>query len=179
MSSYDESQERFEEFLRTYKDDQGILHYWTRLQQMSINDETSLFIDFQDLISFDNVFMALAAESPSTFIDTVNNALIAVLRVEDPDYVSSLDTSLLKARITNYSEHVPLRAIRAKHIGKLVRVSGIMMRASEVKPLLVQAMFQCRICDEKIPQTQEEGRYTEPVRCPLCDKKTPMRLLAQ
>ena len=179
MSSYDESQERFEEFLRTYKDDQGILHYWTRLQQMSINDETSLSIDFQDLISFDNVFMALAAESPSTFIDTVNNALIAVLRVEDPDYVSSLDTSLLKARITNYSEHVPLRAIRAKHIGKLVRVSGIMMRASEVKPLLVQAMFQCRICDEKIPQTQEEGRYTEPVRCPLCDKKTPMRLLAQ
>jgi replicative DNA helicase Mcm len=48
-----------------------------------------------------------------------------------------------------------------------------------VKPLLVQAVFQCRICDEKIPQTQEEGRYTEPVRCPLCDKKTPMRLLSQ
>ncbi len=146
---------------------------------MSINDELSLPIDFQDLISFDNVFMALAAEDPSIFIETINNALVAVLRVEDPDYVSSIDTTSLKARITNYSEHVPLRAIRSKHIGKLVRVSGIMMRASEVKPLLVQAMFQCRICDEKIPQTQEEGRYTEPVRCPLCDKKTPMRLLAQ
>ena len=179
MSSYDESQERFEEFLRTYKDDQGVLTYWTRVQQMSINDETSVSINFQDLIAFDNVFMALAAEDPPKFIETVNSALIAVLRVEDPDYVSSIDTTLIKARITNYSEHVPLRAIRAKHIGKLVRVSGIMMRASEVKPLLVQAMFQCRICDEKIPQTQEDGRYTEPVRCPLCDKKTPMRLLAQ
>ncbi len=179
MSSYDESQERFEEFLRTYKDDQGSLIYWTKVQQMSINDELSLPIDFQDLISFDNVFMTLAAEDPSKFIETVNNALVAVLRVEDPDYVSSIDTMSLKARITNYSEHVPLRAIRSKHIGKLVRVSGIMMRASEVKPLLVQAMFQCRICDEKIPQTQEDGRYTEPVRCPLCDKKTPMRLLAQ
>jgi len=179
MSSYDESQERFEEFLRTYKDDQGSLIYWTKVQQMSINDELSLPIDFQDLISFDNVFMVLAAEDPSIFIETINNALVAVLRVEDPDYVSSIDTTSLKARITNYSEHVPLRAIRSKHIGKLVRVSGIMMRASEVKPLLVQAMFQCRICDEKVPQTQEEGRYTEPVRCPLCDKKTPVRLLAQ
>lgn len=179
MSSYDESQERFEEFLRTYKDEEGSLIYWTKVQQMSINDEISLPIDFQDLISFDNVFMALSAEDPSKFIETVNNALVAVLRVEDPDYASSIDTASLKARITNYSEHVPLRAIRSKHIGKLVRVSGIMMRASEVKPLLVQAMFQCRICDEKIPQTQEEGRYTEPVRCPLCDKKTPMRLLAQ
>jgi DNA replicative helicase MCM subunit Mcm2 (Cdc46/Mcm family) len=133
MSSYDESQERFEEFLRTYKDDQGSLIYWTKVQQMSINDELSLPIDFQDLISFDNVFMALAAEDPSKFIEIVNNALVAVLRVEDPDYVSSIDTTSLKARITNYSEHVPLRAIRSKHIGKLVRVSGIMMRASEVR----------------------------------------------
>ena len=179
MSSYDESQERFEEFLRTYKDDEGSLIYWTKVQRMSINDELSLTIDFQDLISFDNVFMVLAAEEPSKFIETINSALLAVLRVEDPDYVSSIDATSLKARISNYTEHVPLRAIRSKHIGKLVRVSGIMMRASEVKPLLVQAMFQCRICDEKIPQTQEEGRYTEPVRCPLCDKKTPMRLLAQ
>ncbi|TFG99861.1 minichromosome maintenance protein MCM [Candidatus Thorarchaeota archaeon] len=179
MSSYDESQERFEEFLRTYKDDQGTLTYWTRVQQMSINDETSVSIDFQDLISFDNVFMTLAAEDPLKFIETVNDALVAVLRVEDPDYVNSIDITLIKARITNYSEHVALRAIRSKHIGKLLHISGIMMRASEVKPLLVQAVFQCRICDEKIPQTQEEGRYTEPVRCPLCDKKTPMRLLSQ
>jgi len=178
MSSYDESQERFEEFLRTYKDDQGSLTYWTRVQQMSINDETSLLIDFQDLISFDNVFMALASETPAKFIETINSALVAVLRVEDPDYVSSIKEPL-KARITNYSEHVPLRTIRSKHIGKLIRVSGILMRASEVKPLLVEALFQCRICDEQIPQTQEEGRYTEPVRCPLCDKKTPMKLLSQ
>ncbi|TFG35081.1 minichromosome maintenance protein MCM [Candidatus Thorarchaeota archaeon] len=177
MSSYDESQERFEEFLRTYKDEQGNSIYWTRVQQMSINDELSISIDFQDLISFDNVFMAIAAESPQNFLETANNALIAVLRLEDPDYVSSIDTALIKARITNYTEHVALRAMRSRHIGKLVHISGIMMRASEVKPLLVQAMFQCRICDEKIPQTQEEGRYTEPARCPLCDKKTPMRLL--
>ncbi len=166
MSSYDESQERFEEFLRTYKDDQGNLTYWTRVQQMSINDETSIPVDYQELISFDNVFLTLASENPQRFIDIVNAALVSVLRVEDPDYVASLDTTIIKARITNYTDHVALRAIRSKHIGKLVHVSGIMMRASEVKPLLVQAMFQCRICDEKIP-----------ARCPLCDKKTPMRLL--
>lgn len=179
MSSYDESQERFEEFLRTYKDSQGAILYWARVQQMSINDEVSLSVDYQDLISFDNVFLTLAAENPQRFIDTINAALVSVLRVEDPDYINSLDITTIKARITNYSEHVALRAIRSKHIGKLVHVSGIMMRASEVKPLLVQAMFQCRICDEKIPQTQEEGRYTEPARCPLCDKKTPMKLLPQ
>ncbi len=190
MSSKDILQDRFEEFLRTYKDGQGVLTYWTRVQRMSINDEQSISIDFQDLISFDNVFTTIAAEKPLTFIELINDALVTVLRVEDPDYVSSLETpetpasSLFKARITNYSEHVPLRAIRAKHIGKLLQISGVMMRASEVKPILVVAKFQCRVCGLVIPQIQEDGKYTEPIICTDgmgggCDKKTQMRLLTQ
>ncbi|MFX1484765.1 MAG: minichromosome maintenance protein MCM [Promethearchaeota archaeon] len=178
MSGYDE-QERFEEFLRTYKDELGTLTYWTRIQQMSINDELSLTVDFQDLTSFDNVFMALAAEDPQKFLEMTDNALISVLRVEDPDYVNSLDVSFIKTRFVNYPEHVALRALRSRHIGKLIHISGIMMRASEVKPLLVQAMFLCRICQAEIPQPQEEGRYTEPALCPVCTKKTPMRLIPQ
>ncbi|MBY8996860.1 MAG: minichromosome maintenance protein MCM [Candidatus Thorarchaeota archaeon] len=178
MSGYDE-QERFEEFLRTYKDEQGTLTYWSRIQQMSINDEISLTVDFQDLTSFDNVFMALAAEDPQKFLEMVDNALISVLRVEDPDYINSIDVSFMKTRFVNYPEHIALRALRSRHIGKLLHISGIMMRASVVKPLLVQAMFLCRICQTEIPQPQEEGRYTEPVLCPICTKKTPMRLIPQ
>ncbi|MFX1482017.1 MAG: minichromosome maintenance protein MCM [Promethearchaeota archaeon] len=179
MSTYDE-QDRFEEFLRTYKDEQGNSTYWTKVQQMSINDEVSLTIDFQDLTSFDNVFMALAAEDPKRFIDMVNNALVSVLRIEDPEYVSSLpDISVIKTRFIGYPEHVPLRTIRSRHIGKLIHISGIMMRASEVKPLLVKAVFLCRICQTEIPQDQDEGKYTEPALCPVCTKKTPMRLIPQ
>ena len=178
MSGYNE-QERFEEFLRTYKDQQGTLTYWSRIQQMSINDEVSLTVDFQDLTSFDNVFMALAAEDPQKFLDMSDNALISVLRVEDPDYVNSLDVSFIKMRFVNYPDHVALRSLRSRHIGKLIHINGIMMRASEVKPLLVQAMFLCRICQTEIPQPQEEGRYTEPPLCPVCTKKTPMRLIPQ
>ncbi|MFW9793143.1 MAG: minichromosome maintenance protein MCM [Candidatus Thorarchaeota archaeon] len=178
MSEYDE-QERFEEFLRTYKDSQGNLTYWTRVQQMSINDEVSLLVDFQDLTSFDNVFMAFAAENPEQFLERANKALIAVLKVEDPEYVSSLDPEIIQVRFINYSEHVPLRTIRSRHIGKLIHISGIMMRASEVKPLLVVATFQCRLCDPptEILQPQIDGKYTEPVECPTCEKKTPIRIL--
>ncbi|MFW9868905.1 MAG: minichromosome maintenance protein MCM [Candidatus Thorarchaeota archaeon] len=179
MSSYDE-QERFEEFLRTYKDEQGNSIYWTRVQQMSINDEISLTVNFQDLTSFDNVFIALAAEDPKRFLEMVNNALVSVLRIEDPDYVNSLtDSSIIKTRFIGYPEHVPLRTIRSRHIGKLIHISGIMMRASEVKPLLVKAVFLCRICQSEIPQDQDEGKYTEPALCPVCTKKTPMRLIPQ
>jgi replicative DNA helicase Mcm len=147
---------------------------------MSINDEVSLAVDFQDLTSFDNVFMAIAAEEPKRFLEMVNHALISVLRVEDPDYVSSItDISIIKTRFIGYPEHIPLRTIRSRHIGKLIHISGIMMRASEVKPLLVKAIFLCRICQAEIPQDQDEGKYTEPALCPVCTKKTPMRLVPQ
>jgi len=172
-------QERFEEFLRTYKDEEGKLSYWSRLQQMSINDESSIVVNFQELTSFDSVFMTLATEDPVQFLKMIDGALVSVLKIEDPEYVSTIDVNLLKVRIIDYPEHIPLRTIRSKHIGRLLHISGIMMRASIVKPLLVEAMFRCRICGGDIPQTQEDGRYTEPALCPVCGKKTAMRLLPE
>jgi replicative DNA helicase Mcm len=170
-------QERFEKFIRTFKDEHGNPVYWSKVTQMSIYEETSLVIDFDDLIAFDNIFTAIAAEEPESFIRMTHNALISILNIEDPKYVEAIGENALHVRIINYSETVRLRYIRARHIGQLIRIKGIMMRASEVKPLLVSATFLCRICEEEIPQEQEEGRYTEPAFCTTCGKKTPMKLL--
>ncbi|MBD3405578.1 MAG: helix-turn-helix domain-containing protein [Candidatus Lokiarchaeota archaeon] len=175
----DSLEERFQNFLRSYTDEQGALTYWNRVQRMSLNDETSLSVDFQDLASFDSIFITEAAETPSEFIRSISNALVSILRIEDPDYIESIDEGIIKVRITNYLDTVPLRAIRSRHIGHLIRISGIMMRASEVKPLLVKAVFECRICSNPLSHELEGGRYSEPVMCPTCMKKTPMKLLPE
>ncbi|MDF1537441.1 MAG: minichromosome maintenance protein MCM [Candidatus Thorarchaeota archaeon] len=184
MSGYEGGpQERFEEFLRTHKDEQGSLVYWSKIQRFSIDGATSLNIDFKDMTTFDNVvFSTLAKESPSQFLDMLDTVLRSILQTEDPEYIEGLDESLIKVRIINYvskTTHVPLRAIRSRHIGKLIHISGIMMRASEVKPLLVHATFKCRRCGEIILQTQEDGRYMEPDQCPVCGKKTPVSLIPE
>ncbi|MHA2385213.1 MAG: hypothetical protein ACXAEE_03280 [Candidatus Thorarchaeota archaeon] len=83
-------QERFEEFIRTYKDEQGSTIYWSKVQQMSIDDEASLIVDFQDLIGFDNVFMAFATEDPQSFLKMTHNALVTILGIEDPEYVATI-----------------------------------------------------------------------------------------
>ncbi|MCK5506880.1 MAG: minichromosome maintenance protein MCM [Thermodesulfovibrionia bacterium] len=175
----DSTQERFEEFLRTFKDDQGNLAYWSKIQQISLNDETSLTVDFMDLTSFDNIFSALSKEDPMQFLKIANYALRSILRIEDPDYMAGLDEEQIQTRIINYSDYVALRSIRSRHIGKLLRISGILMRASEVKPLLIQAIFKCRRCGEELPQMQEDGRYIEPEQCTVCGKKTPVRLIPE
>lgn len=172
-------QERFEDFLRTYKNEQGRLVYRSRLQQMSINDETSLAVDFQDLTSFEPVFTILATEDPMQFLNMLNKALVSVLRVEDREYVDTIDTSLLRIRIINFPNRVALRAVKTKHIGKLITATGVVAEASETNSLLIEAIFRCRICGGDIPQTQEEGRYTEPPLCPVCGKKTAMRFIQE
>ncbi len=176
----DATQERFEEFLRTFKDEHGNLTYWSRIQQMSINDETSLTIDFMDLIGFDRELLNQTKENPARFLDTADNALMYIISIEDPDYLAGLDEDILKVRVVNYPDTVSLRSIRARHIGHLIQIGGIMMRASEVKPLLVKATFKCiaQNCGEETTIILEGGRYTEPESCPMCGKKR-FRLLPE
>ncbi len=176
----DSTQERFETFLRTYKDDMGNEIYRERIQLMQTNEETSLFVDFEDLFNYDIALQEDVSDDPLLFLEAASNALRAILRSYQMDeYISYVGEDAIKVRFVNYTREVKLRHIRSKHIGKLIRIGGIMMRASEVKPLLVSARFLCRVCMTEIPQEQEEGRYTEPPLCPTCGKKTPMRLMLE
>lgn len=181
MSGYEGGvQERFEEFLRTYKDEQGNLSYWTKIQRFSIDEALSLVIDFQNLMTFDNVvFTTLAKDNPLQFLETLDSVLRSVLRTEDPEYVESIDEGLIRVRIINYPNYVSLRSLRSRHIGSIISISGVMMRASEVKPLLIDATFKCRRCGELLYQPQEDGRYVEPEQCTVCGKKTPVRLIPE
>lgn len=181
MSGYEGGvQERFEEFLRTYKDEQGNLSYWTKIQRFSIDEALSLVIDFQNLMTFDNVvFTTLAKDNPLQFLETLDSVLRSVLRTEDPDYMESIDEGLIRVRIINYPNYISLRSLRSRHIGTIISISGVMMRASEVKPLLIDATFKCRRCGELLYQSQEDGRYVEPEQCTVCGKKTPVRLIPE
>ncbi len=176
-------QSRFIEFLRNYKDEQGNPIYLSKIRQLSLNEETSIAVDFQDLSAYDIGFIDDADKHPYDFIEQAKNALIDILRVEDPDYLSDFEDpySIFKVRIINYSEYVPLRAIRSRHIGKLIKISGIMMRASEVKPLLRVGAFRCKACKTLIYVNQEDGQYTVPESCTNQDcsyygKRPPVRL---
>ncbi len=173
------TQELLKDFLRTYKDEQGSLSYRDKIRRFPLDGATSLNVDFQDLITFNVVFQDLNGEPPSQFLEFFDSALQSVLRIEAADYYEKLDKSLIKTRIVNYKPLVPLRAIRARNIGELIHISGIMMRASEVKPLLVHATFKCRRCGEKIVLSQEDGHYMEPDQCPVCGKKTPVSLIPE
>lgn len=45
-----------------------------------------------------------------------------------------------------------IREVKASHIGQLVRISGIVTRCSDVKPLMAVAVYTCEDCGHEIYQ---------------------------
>lgn len=171
--------ERFREFFQGYTDENGRNIYVEQVQKMSLEGLTSLFVNYDDLLRWDPELARLLREDPELTLQAADEALVEVLKIEDPIYASSGET--FKVRFSNIPDQVDLRRLRSIHLGKLISVEGIIIRQSVVKPLLVQGVFQCVNCGEIHYVPQEGGMYTEPSRCvnPNCGKKGPFNLLTE
>ena len=47
---------------------------------------------------------------------------------------------------------IPLREVRSHHIGKLVSIKAVIVRVTEVKPLLIVVTYTCENCGHEIYQ---------------------------
>ncbi|XP_041974157.1 DNA replication licensing factor Mcm7 [Aricia agestis] len=63
------------------------------------------------------------------------------------------------------SKCVPIREVKAEHIGKLVTVRGIVTRCTDVKPLLVVATYSCSACGAETYQPVKSLQFTPPPAC--------------
>ncbi|MHA1550842.1 MAG: LAGLIDADG family homing endonuclease [Candidatus Heimdallarchaeaceae archaeon] len=171
--------ERFREFYQGYQDENGKHIYVEQVQKMSLEGLTSIILNYDDLLRYDPELARLLRENPEETIKSADDALVEVLRVEDPIYASSGE--VFHARFISIPDLVDLRRLRSVHLGQFISVEGIIIRQSVVKPLLVQGVFQCAICGEVHYINQEDGIYAEPTRCanPNCGKKGPFKLLTE
>jgi replicative DNA helicase Mcm len=60
---------------------------------------------------------------------------------------------------------VNISDIRHEQLGKLICISGIVKRVSEVKPLILKAAFKCARCPTVIVESQNELYIKEPLEC--------------
>ena len=60
---------------------------------------------------------------------------------------------------------VKVRNIRAKHLDNLLWIEGIVRQASEVRPQVVNARFECPNCGAILSVLQIDRKFREPSRC--------------
>jgi replicative DNA helicase Mcm len=171
----------FNEFIREYRDENGNYIYREQIQEMTVEGEISLKVDFSDVIKFNPELARRSIDEPKEFIEAGNRAVTEVVEIEDSDYAFTTRDFFIRFYNMAESETIPLRGIRTEHVGKLIMLNGITTRATVVKPLLVEGFFQCQNCQEIMILPQEEGRYNPPHHCqnPGCGRAGPFKLLTE
>jgi replicative DNA helicase Mcm len=164
-------QERFQDFFKTEK-------YRQRLSQMAVGGKTSLTVDFEDLLTFDQRIAEELLEKPE-YLKHANNAAYAQLQIEDPEYAEK--TAAIDVRIVRLLQAATLRKLGSQQIGKLVMVEGIVVRSSPVRPMVMQAAFKCKRCGTVNPVDQTGSFLKAPFACssPDCGSQGPFEFVQE
>ena len=166
----------FQDFFRSYLSEGTGSKYRKRLGHVAVNNGKSLIIDFEDLIAFDPALARSIVERPDDYITYASSAATAQMRVEDPEYAEHVGRII--ARFRRMPEKIALRKIGSENIKKLALVDGIVVRATQVRPTIVSAVFRCRKCLETIHVDQTGELMMGPgSACPFCKQRSSFELL--
>lgn len=157
-------QERFQNFFKTEE-------YRKRLSQMAMGGRTSVIVAFEDLLAFDQKLAEELLDKPEEYLKHASNAAFAQLQIEDPEYAERIP--LVDVRLVGLLEVAPLRKLGSEQMGKIVMVEGIVVRASPVRPMVMQGAFRCKRCGTITPVKQTGSFLKAPFACssPDCGSK--------
>jgi replicative DNA helicase Mcm len=159
-----------EKFLKAFKDRDRNYKYFDRINNMMASGAQSLIVDYIDLDSYNSLLAKEITHKPDEYLEAFNEAVLSVLREIHPDYEQEIREKI-RVRIGNYTVQKGLREINADLINKLVSISGMVVRSSEVKPLAKKVAYKCTNCNT-VTEAQLKGLVMKkPVKCPACSEK--------
>ena len=128
-------------FLVQHKDKNGSYKYVEQIDQMMPKNSKFIVVDYNDLVSFPEID-AKFNENPDEILFAFSRAIKEILQERFSKYAEKIKDDI-RARIVNYPVQRSLRQINAEIINKMTSVSGMVVRASEVKPLARELMYVC------------------------------------
>jgi len=149
--------EEFEKFFRQF--------YEKELLKVESQGLKSLVIDFSDLDKANPLLADKLLNDPHTILEATREALANI-------YIPENEVKI-EPRFKNLPEQAQLRIrnLRSEHIGKFVSLDGLVRRASEIKPEISVAIYECPDCGTKISIEQKERILKQPTSCSSCGRK--------
>src|SRR6056297_1814776 len=151
-------------YRRYYSDEIG------RLAQNYPNEQRSLYVDWTDLYRYDADLADDFVSQPEQLREYAEEALRL--------YDLPVDVSLGQAhvRVQNLDRTTDIREIRARHVNNLVSVQGIVRKATNVRPKIQEAAFECQRCGTLTYIPQSGGDFQEPHECQGCERQGPFQI---
>ncbi len=153
--------EKFQEFFEA--------SYKNALHEAVTRGEGALIVDFFELSKFDHDLAEQLLDEPE---ETIKAAEIAIEQIDLGKFLRVRFQSLPDA------QKISIRNLRSFHLGQFICLEGTIRQASEVRPEVVMAKFECPSCGNTIKLAQTEQKFREPSRC-SCGRKGFFRLLSK
>jgi replicative DNA helicase Mcm len=128
-----------------------------------------VFLDFMKLTEFSSKLSEEILSNPEETLGIVE------LAIEELGLLKNV-----RIRLFNIpkSQEIKIRDIRSRHLNEMIALEGIIRQASDVRPQVVNAKFECPSCGTIISVLQVEKKFREPTRC-SCGRKGGFRLISK
>jgi len=128
-----------------------------------------IYLNFIKLTEFSNKLAEEILMSPEETLRLIEIA------IEESGLVSDV-----RVRLSNLpeSQEMKIRNLRSKNLNELVMMEGIIRQASDVRPQVVNAKFECPSCGTIISVLQIEKKFREPSRC-SCGRRGGFRIISK
>jgi replicative DNA helicase Mcm len=165
-------QQRFQELFKREK-------YRQRIAQLAITGKNSVIIDFEELYGFDQALAEQLLNRPEEYLQHAGKGAYEQLRIEDSEYAERIEK--INIRIVQLLDKEQLRKLGSKQMAKLVMVEGIVVRATPVRPMVLQAAFKCKRCGT-MNMVEQTGQFLKaPAICiaPDCGRDGPFEFVQE
>jgi replicative DNA helicase Mcm len=165
-------QQRFQEFFKKEK-------YRQRIAQLAITGKNSILIDFEELYGFDQALAEQLLNRPEEYLQHAGKGAYEQLRIEDSEYAEKMEKIII--RIVQLLGKEQLRKLGSRQMSKLVMVEGIVVRATPVRPMVLQGAFKCKRCGT-MNMVEQTGQFLKaPAVCiaPDCGRDGPFEFVQE
>ncbi|KAH6768978.1 minichromosome maintenance family protein [Perilla frutescens var. frutescens] len=174
----------FLDFLKSFREAEGggEAYYEGEVEAMRVNDSNTMYIDFSHVMRFSDVLQRAISDEFLRFEPYLRSACKRFIMELRPTFIADDNPNKdINVAFHNLPLVKRLRELATAEIGKLVAVSGVVTRTSEVRPELLQGTFKCLECGSVVRNVDQQFKYTEPIIClnATCQNRSNWALLRQ
>jgi DNA replication licensing factor MCM4 len=130
-----------------------------------------LNIDGSHLQSFDRQLYTALVNYPTEIIPIMDSVTTQVYLEIYSNYSEARPNVFLQVRITSLVTKSRIRDLNPSDIDKLISITGITIRNSDIVPEMKEAYFKCAVCSKVEVSMLQRSKITEPNECNNCKSK--------
>ena len=128
-----------------------------------------IFLDFLKLLEYSNRL------TEEILVNPEENLHVLELAIEEKGLIENV-----RVRLGNMpkSQEIQIRNLRSRNLNEMLVIEGIVRQASDVRPQVVNAKFECPSCGTILSVLQIERKFREPMRC-SCGRRGGFKLISK